>query len=1751
MASQQSLDNKDSDALARKRNHWKGRLTSLRKKLNQFSEENCSNIFVEEQIDAIKEIWKNYKLYQNELEMRDTATASDRDEFEKNVNASLIEARNLLRKINEYERTLIPETVTNQLNTSVSLITPSNIELPKLELPRFSGNADEWHEFFQMYCSMVHSNDRISVLHKNHYLRQCLDGPAADLIRSIPVTDVDYKTAIQMLRDRYDRPDRTVKLHVAAIFELEVIKRADAESLEKLYSSVCDHLRVISSKGELVQHWDPMLLHIVTSKLDTVTRTAWETHISMDEKVTFEKLKQFLLARCRVLAAIPQDRSRPAPLTTKSTFPPQRFRNAHAFTENYQEATPNYKTCIKCKEERHPLFKCQEFRKLTVDEKIKFVQINRHCFNCLAPTHTVAGCNSQRRCFECGEKHNTLLHRHRNSNLNRPQPENTNRNFEPRERPNNNNNKGKNGKPVEKAQSYNHNSMSNRGATVLLSTAIVKVRDDAGKWQEIRCLLDSGATHDFITKEAASRLNLKLLKTGVQISGINKKTTEAQNYANVKIKSNNGIKFMTSLSCLIIDVIGSDVPSNTFSINNWKIPKTVKLADPDFNKRAPVEMLLSAETFWRVLLNNKIKIAYGVYARKTMLGWIITGKVHLPWRQKCQSYIANEQLESSIERLWQLDRAHVVDKLAHNYEEVICERYYETTTSRKEDGRFIVSMPRKENYDIVDHSKQTALNRLYSLESRLARQPLVREQYNSFMNEYEALDHMEVVTREEDENYSYETNYLSHHPVWKDEVKKEKIRVVFNGSSPDRKGNTFNDSLLIGPPVETDLFKTITNFRLHEIAVCADIEKMYRQILIEEKQTHLQRILWRSDPNKPIKIFRLKTVTYGLKPSAQLAIRTLTELADQDGHLYRDEVANALKNNFYVDDYLQSFQDVETAKSVSEQLSQLLKKGGFFLRSWCSNNKKFIKTKNQDEIDLSPIEIFKEDTTVKTLGMHWCPLTDSFTYKIKFKTECKYTKRTILSEIASIFDPLNYLSPVIITAKIFMQKLWELKTDWDKEVPTDLKEQWIKYRNSLVDLEKISIPRKLCPGKTIQTPDLHVFCDASEMGYGCSAYVVSGNKSSLVCSKSRVAPLKAITLPRLELCGAVLAVELAEKLKEIIQIKIRKTIFWTDSKVVLAWIAKPSRNWTTFVANRVQKIQQVTTPEDWFYVRSEDNPADVISRGTSPARLNDHALYWGGPAWLCEGLTPESPLSSHAALEDVPETRKQAVIFIANQATGISELANRFSKLNTLIRVIAYVTRWKSKVIDHKSYDSTLLSSQEIKEATNKIIKMTQKEHFYKEYDILSKGDKILQSSKLAALSPFIDKEGIIRVGGRLQQSKLPYKQKHQAILPKKSHVTNLIIQHFHTLNLHAGSKALLYIIRENYWPINGQRTVNSAIYGCIKCIKTKLKPSQQLMGDLPYVRTAPQRPFNVTGVDYAGPILFNAAPLKSKKHDPQKAYIALFICMVTGAIHLELATSASAQHFLAALRRFISRRGKPDQMYSDNGANFQSISSEINKAYNKEKFNEQIQKFSNENSITWHFIPPYSPNFGGRWESHVKIVKRHLQRTIGKSILQFEELNTLLIQIEAIVNSRPISPISSDPDDLMPLTPAHFLIGRSLTSLPESVYQNKRIPMEQNWKATQSLRAHFWKRWKSEYLNNLQRREKWTNEIKNINVGDLVMVRDPSPPLVWKMGRVLEVFVGKDNLARVAKLKTGSGQLVRSVNLLAPLPITIAESER
>ncbi|XP_029164817.1 uncharacterized protein LOC114936015 [Nylanderia fulva] len=378
-----------------------------------------------------------------------------------------------------------------------------------------------------------------------------------------------------------------------------------------------------------------------------------------------------------------------------------------------------------------------------------------------------------------------------------------------------------------------------------------------------------------------------------------------------------------------------------------------------------------------------------------------------------------------------------------------------------------------------------------------------------------------------------------------------------------------------------------------------------------------------------------------------------------------------------------------------------------------------------------------------------------------------------------------------------------------------------------------------------------------------------------------------------------------------------------------------------------------------------------------------------------------------------------------------------------------------------------------------------------------------------------------------------------------------MIISYTHIVSLHTGIQATLSKLRQQYWIIKARSLVKSIIYKCVKCTREKAQVANQMMGQLPNSRvSAPTRAFSHSGVDYAGPVLTRASA--GRGIASRKSYIAIFICLATRAIHLELVSEYSTSTFLNAFQRFCARRGLPEVMYSDNGTTFTGADRELAQAFRDAQRDSNFLNLIASDNIHWKFIPPHAPHFGGLWEAGVKSVKYHLRCVLGSHTLTFEEFTTLLCRIEACLNSRPLSPLTDSLEDYEILTPGHFFIGSALTTNPEPSILHLNENRLSRWQLLRQITERFWRLWQTDYINTLQQKTKWRKEKPSIQIGSLVLIQNPLlPPCKWELGRVIQCHPGSDGLTRVVSIKTASSEYKRPITKICLLPIEVKSSEQ
>ncbi|GFU86972.1 integrase catalytic domain-containing protein [Trichonephila clavipes] len=1125
-------------------------------------------------------------------------------------------------------------------------------------------------------------------------------------------------------------------------------------------------------------------------------------------------------------------------------------------------------------------------------------------------------------------------------------------------------------------------------------------------------------------------IGLKKYKTNVSVSGLNKTVIPIDSRVSVSISNKEG-SYIKTLYFFLVPTITEDlVPTTKIDFNLNNIPN-LKLADKNFNIPERVQMLLGAEVFYELMLPGQFKTeGSNVIFQNTVFGFIVSGSTSSDAKGKehCGFIQAADNLKHSIKKFWEIENVEIDSVKTSELD--ICEDHFKSTHSRDDQGRYTVAMPLKEDPSCLGESRQTAIQRLNSLWKRLSRDKEYLSLYEKFLQEYEDLGHMSEI-KADGSGVSF---YMPHHSVYRPEKSTTKMRTVFNASSPSTSGKSLNSIQFNGGLVQEDLFSIMVRFRKHKYAFTTDIEKMFRMINIHPEQTCLQRILWKKGIGEPIKTYELTTVTYDTVSAPYLATRTLKQLAMDEANNF-PLAAPVVLSDCYMDDILSGSESIEEVIELQHQLIEMFKTAGMHLHKWCGNLPEI--TSNLQEIEQ--------------------------------QRPTSFTKRMVLSTIARIFDPLGLLGQIITWAKIFMQRLWLLELGWSDELLFKEQKEWRRFIDSLKSVNNISIDRCIVI-HTAESIELHAFSDASEKAYGSSIYLKSISalgevKVCLVTSKSRVSPLKQISIPRLELCGAVLAAKLMKKVKEALNLQITAVHFWSDSTIVISWIHRESRELKTFVANRVSKIHQLSSRDQWHHIASEQNPADVLSRGLLPEELRDDSLWWHGPELL-------------------QSTYSTTVIAEPTQRDGFDcELR-----------------------VSERTLETSLLNSKNF-DFFNHLMDLSN--NYFKIIHIVSYIYRFIENCRSK-----------VKKRGPLTTSEVNDAE------------TWLIKQDQSGIN-----------IRD---PSGGRNLARKTVHTCVVCFKCKPIPSSQIMGNLPYERVNMAPPFSITGLDLGGPYFVTYK--HQRKGVLNKIYVCVCICFVTRAIHLEILSDLTSDAIIATLKRFMSRRGKCSKIFTDNATNFVGANSQLKVFYKTLNFPDQnLAAYFTEEGIEWNFIPPRAPHMGGLWEAGIKSVKYHLKRALGRSRLTYEEFETVIIQVEGILNSRPLTPISNDFDNFEVLTPAHFLIGRSINSIFEPLVINISDNRLSRWQRTTKVIQVVWKKWSTDYLNTLQQRGKWMIEKDNVMCGTMVIVKEDFTPVCnWLLGRVVEVYHGSDGKVRTVRIKTKNGEFRRPITKICILPIDV-----
>ncbi|CAL8137644.1 unnamed protein product [Orchesella dallaii] len=1648
------------------------------------------------------------------------------------------------------------------------------------DLPSFTGNPADWENF---KCEYERTTKKYKFEDSENLtrLRKALKGEAMEAVKHLLANCININKIWDVLQKRFGRPEFVLDYLIEKAKAAKSPDVSKPETLIEFGTAIEALVTNIAAYNEDDYMTNRQIVTEFVGKLPALLRTQWYEWLE-DNSTRKPNLKFFSRwLEKKVDAAILAVKPKLEPIDEEKKSRSKRGSAAVNATSTEDSKSSNNQ-CPACGK-KHSLNKCWSFPKMTSQERWDIAKTNMLCLCCLKTGHRAADCSVKKECEEegCDRSHHQLLH------------------YEPKKKSekvvnldNSSGNKRRNSDlnavlPVSDAAPTVANSSSGgsmnaaivEGCDGPLPILPVKIRGPAGV-RRTYALLDCGASASLICKQLANEIGLNGELHEYTFTGINGQPQHVSNAQKVNCEVSGGFrsaKFHGLNSAMTVD----DLKLKPYSINMDEIrkkwPHLKRIQGANLVKVVP-ELIIGNNNPNLILCRQIVGGgAKDPVAWRSKLGWTVSGIFdgggHGTMNTIYGEMSSDDYLHHLIKESFSTENFGVMvpREKGVNLEEKKSFAILEATT-KKVGNRFETGLLWKDDDVDFPESERAAFFRLLTAEKKMRKDANFKKLYLDKFEEYRHKDYIRKLTEDEVKVNDGNVWYIPHFGVTSIH-KPGKLRLVFDAAAKSN-GVCLNDKLMKGPDLIRPLTSVLWNFRRHRIAITGDISDMFHRVLIRNEDQPSQRFLWRDgDCSRAPDHYQMNVLIFGASSSPSSAIFVKNKNAEMHADKF-PLASDVIVNDFYVDDCLSGAKTVPEAIQLRKEICDINEAGGLSVCKWMSNNSEVLSSIPED-LRASGVKDLEEKTALPTervLGLWWDPNEDVFTFTLNMQrvpaeivNGKRPTKREMCSLVMSVFDPIGFVSHFKVKGLLLLQQTWRCGIGWDDEIPTNIYDDWLTWIDLLHEIPTVKVPRWYSCDDDVDNAQLHVFVDASEEAY-CAAVYLRVEKNgyvdvSFISSKVKVAPMKKLTIPRLELQAAVLGSRLANTIQGELRLKIHSCMFWSDSATVLSWIRSDAVKFKEFVANRIGEIQETTDIRNWRWIPTALNVADVATRFSSKISFDNDSCWFTGPTFLTHGVESwpverrveqkESVIAS-IRLELLGDESDvgQSSDWCRQGSGGILPRIECFSSFTRLLRATAAAIRaakywlWKvhgsrlgvmimqvpwTKVIKSDGdirYNCELqshLTAVDIIKAEKALVQHVQHESFGEELKCLLAGETCSIKSKIYKLSPVL-RNGLLTVSGRIAAAKdVDEDSKWPLILPPKHHFTELLIDHEHRMNVHQGRETVLSNLRRKYWIIDARQAVKRSWNRCQVCNLKKAKPIVPEMGDLPHYRLESGRlPFTFTGVDFFGPLEVTVG----RRHE--KRWGALFCCMVTRAVHLEVAHSLSTDEMMMVLSRFVDARGRPRLIVSDNGTNFVGAASQMKKEMEKVNF-EVILGCSKFYTIEWRFNPPGSPHMGGVWERLVQTVKKCLFSILNEKYPRDSTLLTVLKAVENIVNSRPLTYVSDDPTDPHPLTANDLLRGGtdSGPAILAEVEGNDEY-LRFQWRRAQLFADRFWTRWTSEYLPKLIKREKWHQPAEPLQVGDLVfMVDDNLPRNVWLRGYISATFPGKDGQVRVVEVTT------------------------
>lgn len=1637
--------------------------------------------------------------------------------------------------------------------------------LDKVKLPVFDGKPEDWLRFI---CNFENTTATCGYSNVENLgrLSESLKGKALDYVRGCLTSPDMVPAAIETLRMVYGRPELVISKMRANVSKTPPLKNM-AQCID--FSLKVQHLCIAIESTKVHEYlFDYALIQELVNKLPDDLKLRWAMHTEEASSANLSVFSIWLMKIAQLSSKVTLYNENPSKTFEKTKTGSALVHTASEPIPAQASGTnhPNPSTCEKfkcpiCKSNDHGVNKCDGFIKMSKNQRWDAVRDHRLCRTCLC-VHNPRYCKQVKICGidQCNRKHHPLLH-------------------------SSNSNKSNNTPPSNSESTVAAHSAS-QNTTILYKMLPVLLHGSNGKCVKTLAFIDEGASISIMEQELAKKLDIKGPTEQLRLnwtSGMHRTEPYSQR---IKLEVSGDQSSDEKYHIQVHTVSNLQLPIQQLgTVNQYEHLRDLPV---QFYENSRPQLIIGLDNYHIVLPEETRQGADDEpMAIRTKLGWAVFGRIAADTRNECVLMISSQPPpidsiahQNTSENLDQLMKEYFsLESLGVRPSKVLLSNDNHRAldimqrTTKRIDDKFETGLIWKSDDIIFPQNYKMALQRLISFEKKMARDHNLRRNVHNLICEYEAKGYIRKL-HDDEPIFGKRVWYLPIFTVHNIN-KPDKCRIVWDAAA-EKDGISLNSELLKGPDLINPLPAVLSRFREGKFAISGDIEEMYHRVLVRSEDQQSQRFLFRKDPTKPPEIFTMQVLTFGSASSPSSAIFTMNKNANENIES-SPRAVYAITKNHYIDDWLDSMNDEKELLNLILTVRKIHQSGGFHIRKWITNS---ITIKHA--LDLTTTHATKNigQTADKVLGIWWNTENDTINFSIntqRFDQDLLTgnlvpTKRQFLRVLMSIFDPLGLLAFIIIYGKIIMQEIWRTSSDWDELIKDEQFLKWQRWIKVLHDMDNIRIPRSYSTFGDVKDVELHVFMDASENAFACVAYwrfIKDGDfEVSLIGAKSRVAPNKPISIPRLELQAAVLASRFAKYVQDSHTYTNFRRYLWSDSSNVLSWIRSDARQYKQFVAVRIGEIMESTNMSEWYWVPSKQNVADDATKWQSIPSVNSQHRWFTGPSFLSES-EEHWPVQNHD-YEKVSLELKARLTHIACEKPRLLNInLSRFSDYKKLVNTQAFVLRASRKFKDTRNQQLETSSSRsrhepmtkvklqllikkvapisptEFKEAEILLFKTCQTNHFPVEFNLLLNNNltELKSSSSLYRCSPYLDEQQVMRVSGRIDAINLTDADtKRPVILPNPHELTTLLAKMYHERFNHKNFETSINEIRRRFEIPKVRQLMKKIRRDCMMCKILYAQPYKPIMSPLPSSRLAAyERPFSHIGVDYFGPLYV------VRGRSTVKRWGVLVTCLTIRAIHLEVAEFLNTSSCIMALRRVFALRGTPKTITSDQGTNFRGATNELTVAINNVDKVELRRYFHH---IDWQFIPPHSPHMGGSWERLVRTVKNNITYILANRKLTDEVLYTTFCEVTQIINTRPLTDVLVDTNSQPALTPNDFL---SMTSIVEKapgvIAENERdlnIRLSKSWKMTQHLSNIFWKRWIVEYLPTLTKRTKWYNNSKEIQIGDIVIICDETlPRCTWEKGLVTDINRSRDNIVRSAVVKVDNKSYTRPVVKLAVLEIS------